>query len=750
MIGARVAQFAILEELGGGGMGQVFRARDLRLERTVALKFLHSHLCDNQADKQRFLLEARAASNLDHPSICPVYAIDETAEGQLYIVMACYEGETLKQRILRGPVAPGEATGIAIAIAAGLAAAHRRGLVHRDIKPANVLLAIGAGVKLLDFGLAKLRSSRQALTRPGDLVGTPAYMSPEQAWGEDLDHRTDLWSLGVVLYEMLCGRRPFQGNNELATLQAIVGATPQPLGHLVPGLPSGLIAVVSKALRREPGARYGNAEEMITDLRGVLEVLADDLTTTRSLEPLPPGSGGPSIAVLPFLPLGGDSEDESFADGLAEELINALCQVEGLRVAARTSAFSFKGSGLEAREAGRRLGVATVLEGSVRRAGERLRINAQLIDASDGSSLWSERFDRELGDVFAVQDEISAAIAQRLRRHLAGGPGPPPPPRRSTENFEAYELYLQGRFLWEKRDRAGMLKGLAAFQQAIEKDPAFAPAHAGIADVFALLGVWGHLAPREAFPQARAAARRALELEPGLAAAHASIGLVRAFFDWDWAGADRSFARSVELRSSYPRAHVWSAMARALRGQVGAARAAAKTALGLDPLSLMAGSLEGIIRYLEHDFEGAVGALRAALELAPDFHLALSFLGLAHAGAGHWRAAIEALEKAHRLSGSSLDTGYLGYALAGAGEHAAAREVLVALDRLGAQRYVSSYTRAPAHLALGEPETALTQLEHALAERSSFLVFLKTSAVFGPLRGEPRFAAILAEMEIGS
>ena len=491
-----------------GGMGVVYTAQDPRLKRQVAIKLLTADLTRDETAKQRFLQEAQAASALDHPNICTIYEINETPDGQLYLVMAYYEGETLKQRIERGPLALNETLDIATQVGQGLKKAHAAGIVHRDIKPANLIVTADGTVKILDFGLAKLVGT-EGVTQTGQTVGTVAYMSPEQARGEEVDHRTDIWSLGVVLYEMLTGQPPFRGENLLALSNAILQSQPPSLT----GSSSSLTGVVNRALHKSHLQRY----------QAVTELLAELGTATGPASRATSHPDVPSIAVLPFANMSTDPENEFFADGISEDIINALGHIEGLRVAARGSAFFFKGKQVDLREVGQKLQVRSVLEGSVRRAGTRLRITAELVNAEDGYQLWSERYDRELEDIFDIQDEIARTIAERLEVTLTGGKQAPLTAR-ATDNIKAYEAYLKGRGLLYKRGRF-ILDALTCFEEAVELDSDYALAWAGLADGRTTLGYFGMAAPHETMPQAKEAATRAVELDDSLAEARSGVEL---------------------------------------------------------------------------------------------------------------------------------------------------------------------------------------------------------------------------------
>ena len=463
--GSPIGPYVIAAELGRGGMGVVYRAQDPRLDRQVAIKVLPPDLTRDATAKQRFLQEAKAASALDHPNICTIHEINETGDGQLYLVMAHYEGETLKERIARGPLALDDAIEIATQVGQGLAKAHAAGIVHRDIKPANLMVTADGTVKILDFGLAKLAGS-EGVTQTGTTVGTVAYMSPEQARGDEVDHRTDIWSLGVVLHEMLTGQQPFRGENFLAISKAIL-ENPSPT---LTGEAGALNGVVGRALTKNSVDRYQAVADLLDELRS-----AAAPSTPAARHP-----DVPSIAVLPFDNMSADPEQQYFCEGMAEEIINALAALDGLHVASRTSAFLAKEKRFDIAEIGKRLKVGAVLEGSVRKAGNRLRVTGQLINVSDGYHVWSERYDRDMDDVFAVQDEIARAVVDKLKVKLLGEQNAPII-RRPIDNLEAYNLFLQGRYYWTRATGPALEKSLECFTRALAVEPAYAQAHAGIA-----------------------------------------------------------------------------------------------------------------------------------------------------------------------------------------------------------------------------------------------------------------------------
>ena len=742
MIGKTISHYRILEKLGEGGMGVVYRAEDARLGRAVALKVLPQHLGGDDEAKRRFIQEAKAASTLDHPNICTIHEIDETKDGQIFMVMALCEGHTVRETLARGPLDIARAVDVAIGVARGLQRAHERGIVHRDIKPANIMVTNDGAVKIMDFGIAKL-AGEATITRTGSSIGTVAYMSPEQASGAAVDHRTDIWSLGVLLYEMLTGQRPFSGEFDQAVIYTIMHQEPKPPTALRRDVPAEIERVVMKATAKSPGARFQSAGEM----RVALE------TCARSIAAGAAEAGGtvqrplPSIAVLPFKDMSPQQDQEYFCEGIAEELLNALVQIGGLRVAARTSSEQFKGKGMDVRAIGRELGVQSVLEGSVRKAGDRLRITAQLINVEDGYHLFSEKYDRSAEDIFAIQDEISLAIVDKLKVKLLKGEESKLT-KRHTENEEAYRLYLQGRYFYNRRHEGGMQRGLEYFQKAIEVDPEYALPHSGIADSYFSLGWFTFLAPKVAFVKCKEAALRALEMDPDLAEGHASLAHSLQFFDWNPAGAEAEFRRSIDLNPNYATAHHFYSLHLTARGRFDDAVAEQLRAGELDPIQPIIQAAQAYTLWIADRSEEAIASSRGLTEFDPNFWIGWVLLGVSCAEVGRFADAEDALRKADDLMGgaSTFALGSLGYVLGRAGKRDETRSILNRLLALRESKYASADMIASLYWLLDEKDAAFEWLERAIEERAYRLCFAKYLPTLRMMDSDPRFQEILRRL----
>ena len=742
MIDKTISHYRILEELGGGGMGVVYKAEDIKLKRNVALKFLPHDLTRDRTAKQRFIKEAQTASSLDHPNICNIHEIDETEDGQLFICMACYEGETLKKIIEKGPLEIDRIIDIALQVAHGLAKAHSQEIVHRDIKPANIFITEDGHVKILDFGLAKL-IGKSSLTKTGTATGTVAYMSPEQASGDEVSYQTDIWSLGVVLYEMISGVQPFPGDSWEAVVYAILHKKPQKILLSRPETPKELQTVVKGMLQKNPQQRYKSVDDLIKDLQAVKNDTA--LATVLATDEERPST---SIAVLPFLDMSPGKDQEYFCDGMAEELINSLTHIKDLRVVARTSAFSFKGKNLDIRDIGRTLNVDTVLEGSVRKAGNRLRITTQLIDVFEGYHLWSEKYDLVMDDVFAIQDEITLSIVDKLRVKLLGTEKEAIL-KRYTENLEAYNFYLKGRFFTDKMTADGLHKAIKYFKQAIEQDSQYALAHTGLADSYGLLGFYDYMHPKEALAKARMAASKALEIDPALAEAHSSRGFVRLFYDWDWSAAEEDFKRAIELNPNYTPAHNWYAFCFAATGSLDKAIRENKRALELDPLSITANVTLGTLLLRANQLEQARASFSKALEMDPNLVKTHSVFGQTYILEARYDEGLAEHEKAVALSKRHpWNLSGLGWAYARAGKKKEALELISELEARKKTEYIRPYYLAKIYAGMDDKDQAFRWLDEAYAECDMSLVHMKTDETMSNLRSDSRFDKLVKKMRL--
>jgi serine/threonine protein kinase/Flp pilus assembly protein TadD len=773
MVGTTISHYEVLGKLGEGGMGVVYQARDLQLGRLVAIKVLIPTAGDSQDRRARFLQEARAASSLNHPNIITIHDIVTIDRGDC-IVMEMVKGLTLGDMISAGKIPTVECLKLAMQIADALSAAHNIGIVHRDLKPANVMVTPEGLAKVLDFGLAKLSDNEGALgfeesdatmsihlnTRPrtaeGAIIGTVAYMSPEQAEGRKIDHRSDIFSFGSLLYEMLSGERAFHGNSGLETLAAVLRDTPKK----IPDIPPEVQEIAFRCLRKDIDQRYQAMADVKTALEQIYFAQRSGIMMMASgvwKRPVPV-KATPSIAVLPFLNLSSDKENEYFSDGLAEEIINALTHVDNLRVTARTSAFAFRGTRQDIRQIGETLNVASVLEGSVRKSGNRVRISVQLISVADGNNLWSERFDREMTDVFEIQDEISQSIVGKLKVRLASQTGSgteiphplAPPVKRYTENLEAYNLYLKGRYELYKMTREGLDQSKQLFEEAIRLDPNYSLAHDGLAYCWYSEGFLGFVAPKEAMPKAKASVRRAIELDESVAEAHATLGVILALYDWDWAGAERELMRSIELNGSSPVSRdVYAFYYLRPVGRIDEAISEVQNSLSLDPLSILFRVHLGFLYYLQHQYDQSIAQFRKVLEMNPQYYLAHAMMGPVYTQTCHFEEALDCYKKAREADADSKFVDSLeAMTLAVAGQHARARTMLDEITRKALHEYISPVSVAYICTALGDKDGAFENLDRAIFDRDPNILGLKSNPIFEGLREDERYHALLRKMQL--
>lgn len=750
MIGQSVSHYRIIEKLGGGGMGVVYKAEDTRLKRTVALKFLPSDLTRDDDAKTRFIHEAQAASALDHPNICTVHDIADTEDGQMFIVMSCYEGETLKSRIESGRSMLEHGRGMAIdtcveyasQIAQGLLKAHEHGIIHRDIKPANLIVTSDGIVKIVDFGLAKLKG-RARLTKGATTVGTLAYMSPEQARGDEVDERTDIWSLGVVLYEMLSGRVPFESDYDQAIIYSILSMQPTPVKSLVPDVPVELDLIVNKALQKDPRERFQKMNAFLTELRAVRKQREDQtrplcLDGTKSL---------PSIAVLPFVNMSADPENEYLSSGLAEEIINALTRISGLRVIARTSSFEVGRHGLDIREAGAKLGVDCILEGSVRRVGLRVRVTAQLVSTRDGLHLWSDRYDRELTDILVLEDEVASAIAECLRVELGGAASGR---KRGAVNHDAYMSFLEGRHHFARGTPESLMKANACYQRATELDDRFALAYDSLSELHWFLGFFGNVPPRDAFSRSTWYALRALELDDTLAETHALLGMLRKELDYNWPEVDRECQRALELNRESPLVRLRYAISGLMpHGRLAEAVTEIESVVRLDPLSIPNRWWLAVMLYFSRRLDRMDGEGQQIIALDPNHFLGHWVVGMHQDAVGNGAEAVAALKRAHELSGGGPFTlGFLAYVSGRAGLPDSVHTLLSRAKEIAEETYVPPSTFALGHLGVNEWNEAFEWWGRAIDVRDPLVMPLKSYPFFDMVRGDARYQKMLRLMNL--
>ncbi|HEY0703902.1 MAG TPA: protein kinase [Candidatus Acidoferrales bacterium] len=785
MIGQTISHYRIVERLGAGGMGIVYKAEDSRLDRAVALKFLPEEMAQEPQALERFRREARAASALNHSGICTIYDIGEQ-DGRAFIVMEFLDGKTLRHHIAGQALPVAEIVKLGMQLADALDAAHAEGIIHRDIKPANIFVTRRGQAKILDFGLAKLAPKviagsdsdsgsigTDSTSLVGIISGTPSYMSPEQIRGDTLDPLTDIFSFGVVLYEMATGRQAFGAGTGGAIIEAVLTRSPAPARSVNPEIPVELEDIITKALHKNKDQRYQHAAEIYADLQKI-DRGSDSGWRTAARDtvsiPKPPTNdadlSGPhsarnpstqtgtirrervakvidSLAVLPFDNASHDPETEYLSDGIAGSLINILATVPKLRVMAQSTVFRYKGRGMDPQAVGRELNVRAVLTGRMMQSGGSLRIGTELVDVATGSRLWGAQYDRQPGDIFAIQDEISTEISENLKLKLTRAEKKRLT-KRQTHDAAAYGLYLKGRHHWNRWTEEGFYKAIEFFRQAIDQDPGYALAYAGVADSYVLLGWNAYLPPKDAFPKAKTAATRAAQLEPDLCEAHTSMAAVLWLHDWDWPQAQSEFERSIVLNPTYPTANHWYAEYLMTMGRHEEALAKMKNSQELDPLSLIISVAIGWTYYMAHRYDEAIQQIRRTFDLDPNYPVAYWVLGVVLRKMGRYNEAIAAGEKAVATSGGSpLMRAALAQTLGAAGRKKEAVAILDDLTTLAQKKYVAPYFFAGIHVGLGEADRALACLEAAEAEHSHWLIYLHMDPAMDPLRTNPSFQQLL-------
>jgi serine/threonine-protein kinase len=783
--GDELLQYRLVRKLGEGGMGVVFEAEDIRLQRTVAIKVLQPSISEDVEMRERFLREARAASAIDHPNLCTIYTVETAPDGSLLLVMAYYRGQTLSELILRGPIDIARIRDIGRQTASGLHAAHMSGIVHRDIKPGNIFLLHSGTVKILDFGLSRFVHQQQ-FTAPHKVMGTLAYMPPEQLAGETVDYRADIWALGVVIYEMAAGHSPFRQATQSATMTAIAAARYVPLHHTRPDLPSSIHRAVMDALRLHPHERHASAADILTLLSEGFEAepmpgispaghskislaptvtagfvaVTDVETQTFNGQPVSgsagashslgekSGQGNSSIAVLPMQNVSPNPENEYFSDGLTDELINALGTLPGLHVVSRTSVFSFKGKQQNIREIGKSLDVDLILEGSVRRSGARIRVTMQLTDVRKGFHIWSSRFDRENPDVFELQDELATAVVSALQEKFALKLNGADLQTRTPMQTEAYEAYLKGRYHWRQVTIEDVQLAGRYFEQAMKLDPNSAAAYAGVADFYCLQGTLGLMAPDQAWSIARSSALQAVALDPNLPEGHLALAAVLQFYDWDWIGARNHIVKALELRPQRGESYYLYASHLMTQGMLQEALEQVRIGLRYDPLSTSLLAAEAILRTYMGDHDSSILLAQTALTSSPHYFELYYSLGLAQSHTGRTHEAVATFERGIEHSRMPVLMGWLAEAHAQNGNHDKAREVLANLLDLANQGNRMPVAIAVAAISVGDNELAFSWLETAADMHDIFVAYITVLPSLRKLHNDPRYQRLLDRMKL--
>jgi TolB-like protein/Tfp pilus assembly protein PilF/tRNA A-37 threonylcarbamoyl transferase component Bud32 len=780
-------RYQVIEELGHGGMGRVYKVFDSDIKEKIALKLLRPEVALDRETVERFSNELKLARKISHRNVCRMFDLGK-AEGTTFIAMEFVAGEDLKKLIRKtGQLGVGRAVSIGKQVCEGLMEAHHLGVVHRDLKPQNIMVDEDGNARIMDFGIARSLSGK-GITGAGVMIGTPEYMSPEQVEGKEADQRSDIYSLAIILYEMLTGRVPFEGDTPFTVGVKHKSEIPRDPRELNTQIPQDVSWLVLKCLEKDKVKRYQSAEELHADLQRVEQGLpttervlaarkpftSKEITVKFSLEKLVfPGlviaalviaaglilwrvlpkkeavsaeSGPPSVAVLPFVDDSPEKVHDYLCEGIPSTLINALITIQNLRVPARTSAFSFAGKGLDIQAIGQKLNVENVLEGSIQVVGNNLRVTATLIKVKDGYQLWNATYDRKLEDVFAIQDEIAQAIVKVLKVRLLGEQEEPLV-RRYTENIEAYKLYLEGLYYWNKRTGKDLNEAIELFNQALSKDPNYALAYVGLADSYSLLSLFGDARPQDVFPRAKAAATKALEINETLAEAHNSVAYVYESYDWNWKAAETEFKRALELNPNYAIGHFWYGELLLYFGRFEEAIREMKRALELDPVSLVINANLGWAYIMARQTDQALAQLHKTLEMDPNFAAARLFLGFANLEKRNFSEAINEMKKARELSGdTSVMVASLGKAYAAAGKFEEAKGILEELKVRSQKQHVSAYRMASVYAVMGDYDRAFELANKAYEERDENLIQIKVDHAFAPVHSDPRYKALLKKM----
>lgn len=773
-------RYQIVEELGRGGMGKVYKAQDTEIKEKVALKLIKPEISSDKKTIERFQNELKLARKISHRNVCRMHDLGKS-EGNYFITMEYVDGENLKGMIrMMGQLSSGKAISIAKQVCEGLSEAHRIGVVHRDLKPSNIMIDKDGNAKIMDFGIARSLTGK-GITGVGVMIGTPEYMSPEQVESKEIDQRSDIYSLGVILYEMVTGQVPFEGDTPYSIGVKHKSEAPRNPQEINPQISDDLNRMILKCLEKEKDKRYQSAGELRSELENIEKgmpttdrvvperkpLTSKEITVTFGLKkllvpalaliavviiavaiwqpwskkaPAPPPSDNPSVAILPFVDLSPHEDQAYFCDGLADELINRLTKIENLRIPARTSSFSFKGKELDIQEIGEKLDVDNVLEGSIRKSDNRLRVSVQLIKVDDGYPIWSERYERNMEDIFALQDEISLAIVDNLKIELLGKEKMAFV-KSHTQNLEAYDLYLKGQFFRSKRTEESLKKSVEYLEKAIEIDPSYALAYAELASTYINLNAWEFISSKEAYPKAKEAALKALEFDDELAEAHTALASILQDFEWDWEGADREYLRTIELNPRYPTAHQWYSEYLTHMGKFDEALKEIELAKKLDPLSLIINVTVSYVYYFVGEYDKAIEQAKKTLEMDPNFRPAHIYSAQIYTWIGMYEEALRELEL---INDKDYRTGLI---YAKMGRISETKKVLEDLIRQSQKSYVPNYHIALLYFYLGDKDKGFLYLEKSYGERDYEMTRIKVDRYIEEnVRSDPRFKALLKKM----